>query len=108
MLASARALSGRVPVFRLGLLPLFKNEAVTNSLYNAARFASSTTRDVAVGIDLGTTNSCVAVMEGGAATVLTNAEGSRTTPSIVAFTEKGERLVSDSFSLLHTRVCYIA
>jgi len=46
-----------------------------------------------VGIDLGTTNSVVAVMEGKEAKVLTNAEGSRTTPSIVAFTESGERLL---------------
>ncbi|MBI2373326.1 MAG: molecular chaperone DnaK [Deltaproteobacteria bacterium] len=46
-----------------------------------------------VGIDLGTTNSCVAVMEGGDAVVIPNAEGSRTTPSMVAFTEGGERLV---------------
>jgi molecular chaperone DnaK len=46
-----------------------------------------------IGIDLGTTNSCVAMMEGGDPKVLTNAEGGRTTPSVVAFTEKGERLV---------------
>ena len=46
-----------------------------------------------IGIDLGTTNSCVAVMEGGEPTVLENAEGGRTTPSVVAFTECGERLV---------------
>ena len=48
-----------------------------------------------IGIDLGTTNSCVAVMEGGKATVVTNTEGSRTTPSVVAFTKSGERLVGE-------------
>ncbi len=47
----------------------------------------------AIGIDLGTTNSCVAVMEGGEAKVITNAEGGRTTPSIIAISESGERLV---------------
>lgn len=49
-----------------------------------------------IGIDLGTTNSCVAVMEGGQPTVIVNAEGSRTTPSVVAFTKNGERLVGDT------------
>src|ERR1051325_5276170 len=46
-----------------------------------------------IGIDLGTTNSCMAVLEGGEPTVIENAEGGRTTPSVVAFTESGERLV---------------
>src|SRR5947209_17152313 len=46
-----------------------------------------------VGIDLGTTNSCVAVMEGGEPVVIPNSDGARTTPSVVAFTRSGERLV---------------
>lgn len=48
-----------------------------------------------IGIDLGTTNSCVAVIEGGQPTVIVNAEGARTTPSVVAFSRKGERLVGE-------------
>jgi len=48
-----------------------------------------------IGIDLGTTNSCVAVMEGSEPIVITNNEGRRTTPSIVAFTDNGERKVGD-------------
>ena len=49
-----------------------------------------------IGIDLGTTNSCVAVMEGGQPVVITNVEGERTTPSIVGFTKSGERLVGET------------
>src|SRR5213595_2949555 len=49
-----------------------------------------------LGIDLGTTNSCMAVMEGGDPVVLENAEGARTTPSVVAFTKTGERLVGQA------------
>ena len=49
-----------------------------------------------IGIDLGTTNSCVAVMEGSEPTVIPNAEGKRTTPSVIAFVEDGEIKVGDS------------
>jgi len=49
-----------------------------------------------IGIDLGTTNSCVAVMDGDKARVLENSEGQRTTPSVVAFTEDGERLIGQT------------
>ena len=50
----------------------------------------------AVGIDLGTTNSCIATLEGGQPTVIVNAEGARTTPSVVAFTDSGERLIGSA------------
>src|SRR5438270_3106260 len=49
-----------------------------------------------IGIDLGTTNSCMAVMEGGEPSVLENSEGKRTTPSVVAFTKTDERIVGDA------------
>ena len=56
-----------------------------------------------IGIDLGTTNSCVAVMEGGEPVVIPNAEGNRTTPSVVAFSKNGERLVRTNSK---TSSCY--
>ena len=49
-----------------------------------------------IGIDLGTTNSCVAVLEGGQPTVITNAEGNRTTPSVVGFSKNGEKIVGQA------------
>ena len=49
-----------------------------------------------IGIDLGTTNSCVAVMEGGQPVVIVNSDGARTTPSVVGFAKNGERLIGDS------------
>ncbi|MDD4126261.1 MAG: Hsp70 family protein, partial [Methanomicrobium sp.] len=48
-----------------------------------------------LGIDLGTTNSCMSIMEGGKAVVIPNAEGGRTTPSVVAFSKEGERLIGN-------------
>ena len=62
-----------------------------NNAVQQATYASG--KSSVIGIDLGTTNSCVAVLEAGAPRVIENAEGARTTPSVVAFTEKGERLV---------------
>lgn len=77
--------------------PAIKNgyvhQAVSSSLFREDRRYSSQVRGHVIGIDLGTTNSCVAIMEGKSAKVLENSEGARTTPSVVAFTNEGERLV---------------
>ena len=53
-----------------------------------------------IGIDLGTTNSCVAILEGGEPKVIPNAEGDRTTPSVIAVTKEGERIVAVSYTHL--------
>lgn len=66
---------------------MFKGIATQKTVTNARNFSKI------IGIDLGTTNSCVAVMEGNNARVIENAEGARTTPSYVAFTNDGQRLV---------------
>lgn len=59
-------------------------------------FSSSEVKGSVIGIDLGTTNSCVSVMEGKNPKVIENSEGARTTPSVVAFTKDGKRLVGVS------------
>ena len=65
-------------------------------MYGSTTKFMSKSNDIVIGIDLGTTNSCVAVWQAGEATVITNSEGARTTPSVVAFTKNGERLVGQA------------
>ena len=79
-------------LFRRRFLPI---TTATSCLPNAcaSRLFSSRVKGAVIGIDLGTTNSCVSIMEGKAARVIENSEGSRTTPSVVAFTPEGELLV---------------
>lgn len=64
---------------------------INRGLTNCYNFSKG--KGAIIGIDLGTTNSCVAVMEGSTPKVIENAEGNRTTPSVVAFTKEGEKLV---------------
>ncbi|OCF32991.1 chaperone DnaK [Kwoniella heveanensis BCC8398] len=72
---------------------LFPTQRTSSPLLTSKRFNSGKVTGPVIGIDLGTTNSCVSIFEGGAPKVLENAEGARTTPSVVAFTKDGERLV---------------
>ena len=74
-----------------GIRLALKSPAVRVAATNKFHFMAKV-----LGIDLGTTNSCMAVMEGGEPLVLENSEGKRTTPSVVAFTKNGERIVGDA------------
>ena len=80
------------PVLLSFLDPLSKSVIISLRFVSLIQGAS-TAMAKTIGIDLGTTNSCMAVLEGGEPTVIENAEGGRTTPSVVAFTQSGERLV---------------
>ncbi|PWN19479.1 heat shock protein 70 [Microstroma glucosiphilum] len=84
--STARAVSQ--PLYRQAAQPSFARMAPLGARFNSGKVQGSV-----IGIDLGTTNSCVSVMEGQQARVIENSEGGRTTPSVVAFTKDGERLV---------------
>lgn len=77
------------------MLPSWKAFKAHNILRILTRFQSTKIPDAVIGIDLGTTNSAVAIMEGKVPRIIENAEGSRTIPSVVAFTKDGERLVGE-------------
>merc|ERR1719346_195471 len=78
----------------LSRLPFLGRSLANRSLASSAALKQQVSGPV-IGIDLGTTNSCVAVIEGDRAHVIENSEGNRTTPSVIAFTKDGERLVGD-------------
>jgi len=80
-------------VHQRGLTTLVRQNVFSNQCNVQRRYKSDGVKGAVIGIDLGTTNSCVAVMEGKTPKVIENAEGSRTTPSVVAFTKDSERLV---------------
>ncbi|KAF9296716.1 Stress-70 protein, mitochondrial [Linnemannia elongata] len=80
----------------LNLARLSRSAAITNAKKMAVRSYSSAINGPVIGIDLGTTNSCVGIMEGKVPRVIENAEGARTTPSIVAFTKEGELVVGQA------------
>ncbi|KAJ1034425.1 hypothetical protein NDA18_001286 [Ustilago nuda] len=90
----SRGIRAAAPATRLLSQPLRSAApGVARLVPIGARFASGKVSGPVIGIDLGTTNSCVSVMEGQQARVIENSEGGRTTPSVVAFTKDGERLV---------------